>query len=274
MSLPAVSRTAVGVAGLRALENNRPDRLFDDPYALAFFEAGRALYSKLDDGESNSTTALGSIFSAQVAIRTRFFDDYLLDAARSGCEQVVLLAAGLDARAFRLPWPEKARLFELDLPDVLEFKESVLARQSAKPRCTRTVIPVDLRDEWSGKLLAAGFRRTKPTVWLAEGLLIYLSYDEAERLLITVDELSAPGSQVSFEHRPQNADEILSRARVVPGAEHLTSLWKGGLGGRSVAWLEKRGWQVRAHPRSSLAAAYGRPSGETSDAGFLTATRN
>ncbi|WP_275292907.1 SAM-dependent methyltransferase [Amycolatopsis sp. La24] len=140
--LPPVGKTAVGVAGLRALESGRPDRLFDDPYAGAFFHAGRAIFEGRERHHE-----LGMVFAHQVAIRTRFFDDFV-----SGGTQTVLLAAGLDARAFRLDWPDGARVFEVDLPDVLAFKETVLSEKGARPRCQRTTVPVDLRDDWVAAL--------------------------------------------------------------------------------------------------------------------------
>ncbi|MEA5360042.1 SAM-dependent methyltransferase [Amycolatopsis sp., V23-08] len=257
-SLPAVGRTAVGVAALRALESRRPDRLFDDPYATAFYQAGRSALPATRDG-------LGPVFASQVAIRTRFYDDYLLGA---GCPQVVLLAAGLDARAFRLPWPPGTRLFELDLPEVLAFKDRVLAGQGAQPSCERVAVGADLRDDWAAALRAAGFDARVPAAWLAEGLLVYLSREDADRMLTAVTELSAPGSRVSFEHG--TTDGLLARARATSGGEHVTRLWKGGLGRRAPEWLREHGWEPATVTRSALAERYGRQDEQTAD-GFVTA---
>ncbi|MFB9923576.1 SAM-dependent methyltransferase [Amycolatopsis halotolerans] len=260
--LPPVGKTAVGVAGLRALESGRPDRLFEDPYAGAFFHAGRAIF----DGKERDSR-LGMVFAQQVAIRTRFFDDFV-----SGGTQTVLLAAGLDARAFRLDWPDGARVFEVDLPDVLAFKEAVLAEQGARPKCERTAVPVDLRDNWSAALKNAGFDPGQPTVWLAEGLLIYLSRDEAERLLTAVTELSAPGSRISFEHRPDGErDGLLDHARNVGG--EVTSLWLGGLAGDAPEWLAEHGWRPETVTVAELAVQYGREPLDSTRGGFVTATR-
>ncbi|MEV4055375.1 SAM-dependent methyltransferase [Amycolatopsis sp. NPDC049688] len=269
-SLPAVSRTAVGVAALRAYESSRPDRLFDDPYAAAFVEAGRSVLP--DAGRGGAQAGLGSLFYAQIVIRTRFFDDYLLGA---GCGQVVLLAAGLDTRAFRLAWPPGTRLFELDLPEVLAFKDGVLAEQRATPACERAVVRADLREDWATALRGAGFDPAAPTAWLAEGLLIYLSYEDAERLLTTVGELSAPGSRVSFEHRPaDSASSLFSRARETEGGEHVTGLWLGGLRDTGPEWLAAHGWQPSTVTRADVAAGYGRPSEDDAAAGgFVTAVR-
>jgi methyltransferase (TIGR00027 family) len=238
--------------------------LFEDPYAGAFFRAGQALFSAEERGDG-----LGRVFAEQVAIRTRFFDDFL-----AGADQVVLLAAGLDARAFRLDWPEGTRLFELDLPDVLEFKDSVLAARSAEPRCERVVVPVDLRDDWPAALREAGFAPGRPTAWLAEGLLVYLDYDDAARLLADVTALSAPGSRISFEHRPQaDRDGLLQRARAVANGESVTSLWKGGLGGTAPEWLAEHGWRPETFSRAELAAGYGRPSEDPASGGFVTGVK-
>jgi len=267
-SLPAVSRTAVGVAALRAYESGRPDRLFEDPYAAAFYEAGRAVLPEANgDG---SRDGLGALFASQVAIRTRFYDDYLLGA---GCAQVVLLAAGLDARAFRLAWPPGTRVFELDLPEVLAFKDQVLTGQGAEPSCERVVVPADLREDWASRLRGAGFDPGVPTAWLAEGLLVYLSYEDADALLTTVGELSAPGSRVSFEHRPTDTpDGLLARARATPAGEHVTRLWLGGLGGRAPEWLREHGWEPATVTRAELAEEYGRPASDDQTAGgFVTA---
>jgi methyltransferase (TIGR00027 family) len=269
-SLPAVSRTAVGVAALRAYENDRPDRLFEDPYATAFFEAGRSALP--GTGRESLQAGLGALMYPQVVIRTRFFDDYLLEA---GCAQVVLLAAGLDARAFRLAWPPGTRLFEVDLPEVLAFKDDVLTAHGAEPACERVVVRADLREDWATALREAGFDPAVPTAWLAEGLLIYLSYEDAEGLLTTVGELSAPGSRVSFEHRPgDEPDSLVSRARAAEGGEQVTGLWLGGLRNTAPEWLAAHGWRPSTVTRAELAAGYGRPSADDRTAGgFVTAVR-
>lgn len=269
-SLPAVSRTAVGVAALRAYESNRPDRLFDDPYAAAFFEAGRAVLPT--PGGDPLQDGLGALMYPQIVVRTRFYDDYLLEA---GCPQVVLLAAGLDTRAFRLAWPSGTRLFEVDLPEVLAFKDDVLAARGASPSCERVVVRADLREDWATALRAAGFDPAVPTAWLVEGLLIYLSHEDAERLLTIVGELSAPGSRVSFEHRSADApDGLIARARATEGGEHVTGLWRGGLRTAAPDWLATHGWRPSTVTRAEVAAGYGRPADGTATAdGFVTAVR-
>ncbi len=182
--LPAgVGKTALGVAAVRAAESRRADRLFDDPYAEAFLAAAPGAFDIEQRAGAGEMASWGAGFSSYAVTRTRFFDDYLLAATAGGIGQVVLLAAGLDTRAFRLPWPDDVRLFELDLPDVLAFKERVLVERSAVAGCERTAIAVDLRTNWAVPLRRAGLATAEATAWLAEGLLIYLSESEAVTLL-------------------------------------------------------------------------------------------
>ncbi|MGI8330533.1 SAM-dependent methyltransferase [Actinomadura scrupuli] len=283
--LRGVGKTALGMARIRAHESLREDRLFDDPYAQAFLDAAPGAFtdeastkaaakagSEAGPAGAGSASSLGGMFAFHGAIRTRFFDDYLL-AAADECPQVVLLAAGLDTRAFRLAWPERTRLFELDFPEVLGFKNPVLTGRDAVPRCERTVVPVDLRADWPVALLGAGFDPAVPAVWLAEGLLIYLTFDEAGRLLTSVGELSAPGSRLSFEYSPVAESPLLTRATRTPGMDRYTALWKGGLGEDAPGRLTGLGWRPRFHELAALAASYGRPAPHTTVSGFLTAVR-
>ncbi|MEV4396303.1 SAM-dependent methyltransferase [Nonomuraea sp. NPDC049607] len=258
-----VAKTAVGAAWLRARESERPDRLFDDPYAAAFVAAAET--ERADAGRGSGAAGL---FGDHLVFRTRFFDDYL---SESGCGQVVLVAAGLDSRAYRLDWPPGVRLFELDLPELLAFKDGVLRGLGATARCERVPVPVDLREDWPGSLRAAGFDPARPTAWLAEGLLIYLSPAEAARLLDGIGALSAAGSGLAFEHDPAASAALAERARTMPELRRIATLWKGGLGEDAVARLNARGWRARTVDASALAARYGRraPGGA-----FLTATRS
>jgi methyltransferase (TIGR00027 family) len=190
-------KTALIIAQARAAESARPDRLIDDPFARQFVHAAGAGFSP----EAEGIASLLRLRGDYIAIRTRFFDDYLLDACQAGCRQVVLLAAGLDARAFRLAWPPEVELFEVDLPEVLAFKGHVLAAMSATAFCRRVTVPADLRGDWPRALVTAGFRSEVPTAWLLEGILMYLNEDERDRLLDRVTALSAPGSHLGLDHR-------------------------------------------------------------------------
>ena len=248
-----VARTAWGVARIRARESARSDRLFDDPYAARFVP---------DDAEAAPQSDPRRLAIAfQVIMRTRFYDDYLLDAVAGGVRQVVLLAAGLDARAFRLAWPAGTNVFELDQPDVVATKNAALA--DATPTCERITVGIDLRDDWQAALTAAGFDGSQPTAWLAEGLLVYLGPATTATLLEQLTSLSAAGSRLSFE-KP-------NRGAAAP--ESLQDLWVGSLDDDPVEWLGARGWAAQAHMLADVAASYGRPMSRESASGFVTAVR-
>jgi methyltransferase (TIGR00027 family) len=270
-----VGRTALGVAHVRAGESRRPDRLFEDPYAQAFLDAAPGSLPT-DAGEVKdlppAMATLGAVFAWHGVIRTRFFDDYLIAAGRAGCQQVVLLAAGLDTRAFRLDWPAGTTLFEVDLPEVIEFKERVLTSRSARSRCHRTVIAADLRGSWVQPLTAAGFDPARRTAWLVEGLLIYLSADDATRLLTEITRLSAPGSRLSFEHGSIAKSPVLARAKQLPSMQEYTAMWEGGLGMDAPVWLAEHGWRVQTHDAAAVAESYQRPAPAAGSGGFITAT--
>lgn len=264
MALEGVGSTSLGVARARAWESRRPDRLFEDPYAAAFTAAASTGRARTPLSPERARLAY------HVIIRTRFYDDFLLAACDSGCRQVVLLAAGLDTRAYRLPWPTGVRLYELDLPEVLAFKDRVLTDQKAEPRCTRTALAVDLRGDWPEQLTGVGFDPSARTAWLVEGLLVYLTADEAAGLLTRVGELSATDSRISFE-RNNAASVIAEQDRT--GIDEYASLWKGGLGEDTAGWLNDHSWRTEVHPLTEVAASYDRPTPSASLSGFLTATR-
>jgi methyltransferase (TIGR00027 family) len=237
--------TALWVAQARADESARSDRLFEDSLAQAFVAAASSITpAQLEEH-------FGEIYPYirdHVAIRTRFFDDCLLEACAAGCRQVAVLAAGVDTRAFRLPWPEGVRLFELDLPEIFTFKEQVLAREGAKPVCQRIVVEADLSEEWSAPLLKAGFRLDEPTAWLAEGILPFLTEEENDKLLDRISDLSALGSRLAFEHISQAADAF---------AELGVSI--GSVLEDPEAWLAQHSWQGQVYDEAGLAASYIRP---------------
>ncbi|MFC6886559.1 SAM-dependent methyltransferase [Actinomadura yumaensis] len=264
--LSGVARTAVGVARMRAAESRRPDRLFDDPYAELF----EAAAPDLPPPESPESGTLRGLMAFQTVIRTRFYDDFLLRACAGvgRPRQVVLLAAGLDTRAYRLAWPDGVAVYEIDAPDVLAFKDRTLA--DVAPRCERVACPADLREDWAERLAGAGFEPGRPTVWLAEGLLIYLSAEEAGRLLRRVGELSAPGARIALE-QGDSVEWLRSMAEDVPALARVLRLWKGGLGDDTCGWMGRHGWRTRAHELGALAEAYGRPVPGGARSGFLTA---
>jgi methyltransferase (TIGR00027 family) len=267
-----LSRTAIGVTWLRRREEEQESPLFRDPYAAMFLRAAREVVAR-DMVRAGRTDSASEIFGLHVVLRTRFYDDYLLEATAKGIRQVVLVAAGLDSRAFRLEWPKGVRLFELDLPELLEFKEGVLADHRVTPRCARTVLPVDLREDWPARLAEHGFDPAQPTAWLIEGLLIYLTAAEAATLLTRLDGISAPGSQLSCEHRDNAANSILRKARASREMDEVTALWKGGLGEDQAGWLDRAGWAVRTHDGGALAQRYHRPHPDADSVAFLTAVK-
>ncbi len=253
-ALPGVGRTAVWVAGLRATETARPDRLFDDPFAAAFVEAFAAA-----TGDVPGSVGVPTGASEFLAIRARFYDDQARAATASGARQVVLLAAGLDCRAFRLDWPDGTRVFELDLPEMFAFKEPVLASVGAMARCVRTVVPVDLREPWADPLVAAGFDPGAATGWLAEGLLPYLRRTEAERLLGTVTGLAARGSRAVVDYLEASAADrpamrATSDAVRGMGADLLTTV-----DNTPADWLAAHGWRTEQFRVPALGEGYGRP---------------
>jgi methyltransferase (TIGR00027 family) len=179
----------------------------------------------------------------------------------------------MDTRGYRLKWPAGTQLFEIDQPDVLAFKDAVLNRHGAVPRCRRTALAADLRENWAGVLLDSGFHPTERTAWLAEGLLIYLTAEEAGHLLTAATDLSAPGSRIAFEYNDTSDGSPVSRARTLPGMSRITSLWKGGLGSAAPDWLTRHGWQVQTQGIGPVAANYDRRISGPASGGFLTATR-
>jgi methyltransferase (TIGR00027 family) len=168
------------MAAARAHESERPHRLLDDPLAATLAgPEGFAWLNRMEPVPGFGGPAL------YVVVRTRFFDDFLLYACRGvGVRQVVLLAAGMDARAFRLNWPSGTRLYELDRPEVLDAKDEVLTRTDARPACERRTIGTDLgHASWPKALSEAGYRAREPSVWLMEGLLFYLDETAVRSLL-------------------------------------------------------------------------------------------
>jgi methyltransferase (TIGR00027 family) len=270
-----VGKTALGVALVRAEESRRSDRLFDDPYASAFLDAAPGVF----DAEQRAATEPGSdvatwgaAFWRHAVIRTRFFDDWLLAATNGDVRQVVLVAAGLDTRAYRLEWPSGVVAYELDLPDMFAFKDRVLAEAGATPRCERRPVAVDLRGPWADPLLASGLDQTRRVAWLVEGLFIYLSADEAERLLAVLGDMSVSGSMVAFEFESLGTDPMRERARGSDLMAAYSAIWKGGLI-EPDQWLATHGWRAERHGRAAIAARYGRPVSGSEYGGFITATR-
>lgn len=181
--LSGVGITALLVAACRAIETHRPDSLVNDPYAEVFVAAADSPVPLPTRSRGDEDFAIPwASMATYMGVRSRFFDEFFAAACATGVEQVVLLAAGLDARAFRLDWRPATTVYELDAPKVLQFKDGILAQQAARPRSHRRTVPADLREDWPTALRQAGFDRGRPTAWLAEGLLPFLPDDAKDSL--------------------------------------------------------------------------------------------
>ena len=248
---PLIS-TACWIAAVRARESERADRLFHDPWAARLAgEEGPAWRQRTTGGKEENEVGL--------AIRTRFFDDFLLEVTRQhALRQVVIAAAGMDTRAFRLSWPAHTQLFELDLPPIFVRKEPLLSTAGAVPTCQRHVVPVDLSDaSWVDALQQSGFDPDQRVVWLLEGLLFYLPAEVVTALFERMTALSARGSWLGCELKntamltsPQTRSWIELLAR--EGAAWISSI------DEPEAFLAERGWRARVIEPGEDGAHFGR----------------
>jgi methyltransferase (TIGR00027 family) len=270
----SVGATALGVAMARAAEKNCECPLFTDPYAQLFLDAASARGWKLPTG---ATAARIKAISGYAASRTKWFDEFFVAAGAGGIEQAVILAAGLDARAWRLPWLDGTVVYEIDQPKVLEFKAQTLVEYGAKPAVSRYApVPVDLRQDWPNALREDGFDPSEPTAWSAEGLLPYLPAAGQDLLFERIHELSAPGSRLAVEafgadfFDPQNLArrrEQVRQLREAAGEDadnmpDTEALWFIEERADVATWLTEHGWDVQAVPAADLMDRYARCSPE------------
>jgi methyltransferase (TIGR00027 family) len=218
----SVGMTAVMVAAARARETESPDPLIRDPFARVLVaNADTGVWQKFLDPDmqeriSTADPEAAAIFENMLsyqAVRTHFFDTFFTNAAAAGIRQMVILASGLDSRAYRLPWPQGTKVYEIDQPKVLEYKAATLAEHGATPTAEVHPVAVDLRQDWPTALTAAGFDPSRPTAWLAEGLLMYLPAEAQDRLFEQIGELSAPGSRISAEAVRHHDEERRAQMR-------------------------------------------------------------
>jgi methyltransferase (TIGR00027 family) len=279
----SVGATALGVAAARAAETRSENPLIRDPFAQVFLDAvgdgvwnwhsAPQLPAELIEAEPELPLQMQSMVS-YMASRTAFFDQFFLDATRAGIRQAVILAAGVDSRSWRLPWPDGSTVYELDQPRVLEFKLSTLAEHGAEPACNRVAVAVDLRQDWPTALQQAGFDVSAPSVWSAEGLMPYLPAAAQELLFDRVDGLTVAGSRVAVEalgpkfldpefraKRRERMDRIRAlMAELDPNREipRTDELWyfeeREDVGG----WFRRHGWDVTVTPSDQLMAGYNR----------------
>jgi methyltransferase (TIGR00027 family) len=274
----SVGSTAVMVAAARAAETAKPDPLISDPYAqILVAGAGTGVWEfMLDDtipaklAESDpEAAAIFEYMQSYQAVRTHFFDEFFGAAVAAGIRQVVILASGLDARAYRLDWPAGTTVFEIDQPKVLEYKAATLAAHNAKPSAKRHEVPIDLRQDWPAALCDAGFDPSRPTAWLAEGLLMYLPAAAQDRLFEQITRLSAAGSRIAVEtpgsHAPQRRQEMRERFERIaeelgmPEVIDISDLTYDDPDRADVAeWLNAHGWAATAVPSHDVQRRLGR----------------
>ena len=270
----SVGATATGVAVGRAIANRADNPLINDPFAeplvravgVDFFTrlaSGELDASEVDDGGEFGMRRMGDM----MAVRTRFFDDFFIEAADNGIRQAVILASGLDARAYRLPWPDGTTVYEIDQPTVIEFKARTLSGLGAAPTADLRAVAIDLRDDWPTALRGAGHDSTQPTAWSAEGLLPFLPPGAQDALLDNITQLSAAGSRLATENMPNAGEAVPAMAeRMRQSTEawrkhgfnvEMADLWYGGDRSDVVEYLENHGWTVSATGASELVASHG-----------------
>src|SRR6201994_1936670 len=261
----SVGAPATMVASARAMASKADSPLINDPFAEPLVRAvGLDLFTKLATGEltpadleddSDGSAPGVQRMTDNMAVRTKFFDEFFLDATNAGIRQAVILASGLDARAYRLPWPDGTTVYEIDQQQVIEFKSRTLAELGAQPTATRRAVAIDLRDDWPAALKVAGFDPEQPSAWSAEGLLGYLPPDAQDRLLDIITELSAPGSRLATESapNPEPGDEDRIRERMQAISERwrahgfdldMVGLVYFGDRNEAASYLRDRGWSL------------------------------
>jgi methyltransferase (TIGR00027 family) len=270
----SVGTTATMVAAARAIATD--EGVIDDPFAEPLVRAvGVDFLTRWATGELASSDVDGggtgwglAQMPAAMAARTRYFDEFFADAAAAGIRQAVILASGLDARAYRLDWPAGMTVFEIDQPAVIEFKTTTLAGLGAEPKADLRTVSIDLREDWPAALQAAGFDISKPAAWIAEGLYGYLPPEAQDRLLDAVTALSARGSRLGSEAVPNTADIDPDEAR--ERMREATAKWRehgfdldfselGFEGERNDVgqYLDAKGWTSVGTPMGELMASNG-----------------
>lgn len=284
----SVGSTATGVAASRALATRQPDPLIDDPYADSLVKAvGLDHFIRLAAGElcvDGDEMLDKRRMCEQIAVRTRFFDDFYAAAGKAGIRQAVILAAGLDTRGYRLDWPSGTVVYEIDQPEVIEFKTRTLAQLGAQPNAEHRTVAIDLREDWPAALRDSGFDASAPTAWIAEGLLIYLPPEAQDRLFDNITALSAPGSRLATEHMDMGSLSEEWTAKVSEWSRRfgsdvdLMDLFYSGERNTAGDYLRDHGWQTHV---LSTRAAYAAQDFEypedfaimAGDSGYLSAER-
>ncbi len=265
----AVTKTARWTAAARARESRRPDRLFDDP--LAALLAGDEGAELLRHFHTSRAADEGNPF---LSIRTRWFDDFIAATVTDERCQVVGLGAGLDTRAYRLAWPRNTRLFEIDQPSLLSYKEEVLAAHGAQPRCDCRRLHLDLAENWADPLTAAGFDPDVPTVWFAEGLLFYLPQELAHDVVAQTARLSAPGSVFAADLIGTGIFRLPYTREFLRKLADADSPWQFGTDDPA-GFVESCGWKVTvATEPGRPGAQYGRWAPQATPPGLTVLPRS
>jgi methyltransferase (TIGR00027 family) len=284
----SVGATALGVAAFRAVETAAADPLIRDEFAYPLAAAAGPVWAQMAApdqawlGDDEAGRRMMEMSRHYLAVRTHYFDAFFTAAADAGIRQIVILAVGLDARAYRLDWPAGTTVFEIDQPKVLHYKAETLEGHGAVPRAHRVAVPIDLRNDWPAALIAAGFDPGRPTAWLAEGLLPYLPSDAQDRLFEQVTANSAPGSRIaveSFDVDPAAQTEERREARRQQSAQLRDRLgldidvddliFADADRADAAEWLAGHGWQVEATPSRDEMARLGRTvPAELADSGM------
>ncbi len=283
----SVGATALGVAAARAADTESSDPLINDPFARVFLDrVGHGVWdwygapelpAAVVEAEPDMPLRMRALVS-YFATRTKFFDTAFIDAANAGVRQAVILAAGLDARSWRLPWPDGTTVYELDQDRVLDFKRQTLHEHGAEPKANRVEVKVDLRQDWPTALQQAGFDPSQPSVWSIEGLLMYLPAAAQDLLFERIQELTAPGSRIAVEglgpefavpelrdvrrERMDRVRELMAEAGSQLEVPKTDELWYFEEREDIGDWLRRHGWDATATPSDELMASYGRPSAE------------
>src|SRR5947209_13829511 len=264
----SVGATATMVAAARAVASQGPDALLDDPFADPLVRAvGLDPFIRIIDGEVDFED--DALFNRkarreQITVRTRFFDDFFTGTTADGVRQAVILASGLDTRAYRLPWPAGTVVYEIDQPQVIAFKTNTLGDLGAAPTAERRAIAIDLRDDWPAALRQGGFDVAAPTAWSAEGLLPYLPPEAQDRLFDNITALSAPGSRLATEHvgdpnafSDERLQRISERWQSFGFNLNAADLFYRGERNVVVDYLTTHNWEVSAHSAKELYARNG-----------------
>ncbi|MEE6178068.1 class I SAM-dependent methyltransferase [Mycobacterium sp. 050134] len=278
----SVGATALGVAAARAAETESDNPLINDPFARVFVDAAGegmwsiyadpALLAKAIELEPDVQSRVQLMIDF-MATRTAFFDEFFLGAADTGVRQVVILASGLDARTWRLPWPDGTVVYELDQPKVLDFKSQTLHDHGAQPAARLVNVPIDLRQDWPKALQEAGFDPSRPAAWSAEGLVRYLPAQAQDLLFERIDALSAKGSWLAsnvpgagftdpdlVRRQREDAQRMRAAAARLVNAEikDFDDLWYAEERTPVDVWLRQHGWEVSAQTFPELMARYSR----------------